>query len=54
MGVPVEGCRLKEWVLSDMAAEDEDRILTLLPALTGAVGLWVREGIGAAMNEYNR
>ena len=37
-----------------MAAEDEDRIVTLLPVLTGAVALWVREGTGAAMNEYNR
>lgn len=54
VGVPPEGCRLKEWVLSDMAAEDEDRIVTLLPVLTGAVALWVRQGTGAAMNEYNR
>ena len=54
VGVPPEGCRLKDWVLSDMAAVDEDRIVTLLPELTGAIGLWVREGIGAAMNEYNR
>ena len=54
VGVPPEGYRLKDWVLSDMAAEDEDEIVALLPALTGAIGLWIRDGIEAAMNQFNR
>ena len=54
VGVPPEGYRLRDWVLSDMGAEDEDEIVALLPVLTGAIALWVRDGIEAAMNQFNR
>jgi peptidyl-tRNA hydrolase, PTH1 family len=54
VGRPPEGADLVAWVLSPMPPEDEDRILELLPELTGAVTLWIREGIQAAMNQFNR
>ena len=54
VGVPPDGVRLRDWVLSDMGAEDEDEIVALLPSLTGAIALWVREGIEGAMNQFNR
>jgi peptidyl-tRNA hydrolase, PTH1 family len=54
VGRAPEGADLAEWVLSPMGAEDEDRVLELLPELTGAVELWIREGIEAAMNQFNR
>jgi peptidyl-tRNA hydrolase, PTH1 family len=54
VGRAPEGADLADWVLSPMGAEDEDRVLELLPELTGAVELWIREGIEAAMNQFNR
>lgn len=53
VGPPPLGRDLVEWVLSPMPTEDEDRIVKLLPDLTEAVGLWVKEGVEAAMNRYN-
>lgn len=54
VGQPPPGSRLRDWVLSDMDVEDEDAIVALLPSLTEAIGVWVREGIEAAMNRFNR
>lgn len=54
VGVPPEGEDLSDWVLSPMAPEDEDVILGLLPELVRGVELWGREGVDAAMNEFNR
>lgn len=45
---------LSDWVLSDMPEEDEEVIVGLLPELTRAVEVWVREGVDAAMNRFNR
>lgn len=54
VGRPPEGADLVAWVLSAMDPDDEDVILGLLTRLTGAVELWIREGIEAAMNHFNR
>ena len=45
---------LADWVLSPMPGEDEEVVVSLLTELSGAVELWVEEGIEAAMNRYNR
>ena len=50
---PAEG-ELVDWVLSAMDEDDEDDIVALLPSLTKAIGLWVREGMEPAMNQFNR
>lgn len=54
VGVPPAGLDLAAWVLAPMRAEDEAAVLTLLTELTRAVEVWVREGIEAAMNGFNR
>lgn len=54
VGRPPDGADLVEWVLSPMPPEDEDVVLGLLPELTGAIALWAREGLEAAMNQFNR
>lgn len=48
------GVDLADWVLSPMPPEDEDRVVELLPELTGAVRMWLDEGTEAAMNRFNR
>ncbi len=54
VGHPPPGGGMTEWVLSDMGEDDEDAIVELLPRLTEAIGVWVREGIEPAMNQFNR
>jgi PTH1 family peptidyl-tRNA hydrolase len=54
VGRKPDGEDLSDWVLSAMPAEDEERIVALLPELTEAVEVWVGEGIEAAMNRFNR
>lgn len=54
VGRPPAGRDLADWVLSPMEADDEDRVLELLPELCEAVDLWLREGIAPVMNRYNR
>jgi hypothetical protein len=45
---------MADWVLSAMPAEDEDVVVGLLPDLTGAVEVWMAEGVEAAMSRFNR
>lgn len=45
---------LADWVLSPMPEGDEEVVVGLLTELSGAVELWVEEGIEAAMSRYNR
>lgn len=46
--------KLSDWVLSPMEGGDQDMVIKLLPELSGAVEVWVREGIEEAMNQFNR
>ena len=45
---------LSDWVLSPMPQEDEDVVVGLLPDLSGAIALWVTEGVEPTMNRYNQ
>lgn len=54
VGKKPDGVDLSDWVLSEMPEEEEDVVVALLPELTEAVEVWVREGVDAAMNRFNR
>ncbi len=54
VGVPPRGADLADWVLSPPPREEEERILDLLAELVEGVEIWLREGIEAAMNRFNR
>ncbi|CAN5700602.1 aminoacyl-tRNA hydrolase [soil metagenome] len=45
---------LASFVLAPFARDEGDMIVELLPQLTEAVELWVREGVDVAMNVHNR
>jgi PTH1 family peptidyl-tRNA hydrolase len=45
---------LATYVLSPFGRDERDVVLSLMPRLTDAVELWLREGIVAAMNLFNR
>ena len=48
------GVDLSDWVLSPMGSEDEDTVVALLPELSGAVRIWIEEGVAEAMAQFNR
>lgn len=54
VGRKPDGEDLSEWVLSRMPPEEEEVVVRLLPELTEAVEVWIREGVEAAMNRFNR
>jgi PTH1 family peptidyl-tRNA hydrolase len=54
VGKRPSGVDMADWVLSAMPAEDEDVVVGLLPDLTGAVEVWMAEGVEAAMSRFNR
>ena len=54
VGVMPEGADLSDWVLSPMSEADESTVVGLLPELSEAVGVWVRDGIEEVMNQFNR
>lgn len=54
VGSAPPGSDLVDWVLSPMPVEDEEEVLGLFPDLVEAVGVWMDEGIEAAMSRYNR
>jgi PTH1 family peptidyl-tRNA hydrolase len=54
VGQRPSGTDLADWVLSPMPRDDEDVVVGLLPELTGAVEVWMSEGVEAAMNRFNR
>jgi PTH1 family peptidyl-tRNA hydrolase len=45
---------LADFVLSPFSPPEREETLALMPRLTAAVELWLREGIDAAMNVHNR
>ena len=45
---------LADFVLAPFGKAEREEVLTLFPRITDAIELWLREGIGAAMNAYNR
>lgn len=47
------GVDLADWVLDEVPAPDEDRIIERLPDLTQAVDVWIEEGVEAAMSRFN-
>ncbi len=48
------GVDLADWVLGPMPPEDEDVIVDLLPRLTEAVEVWMKDGTEAAMSRFNQ
>ena len=53
VGAKPPGADLSDWVLSSPPRADRERILEILPALVECTGVWVSEGIEAAMNRCN-
>ncbi|MBI2796898.1 MAG: aminoacyl-tRNA hydrolase [Gemmatimonadetes bacterium] len=45
---------LSDYVLGPMGSAERDTIVGLMPQLEGACETWVRDGVLAAMNAYNR
>ncbi|MFN2635771.1 MAG: aminoacyl-tRNA hydrolase [Gemmatimonadaceae bacterium] len=45
---------LADFVLSPFARDEREDVLALVPALTGTVETWLREGVEKAMNLHNR
>jgi PTH1 family peptidyl-tRNA hydrolase len=54
VGRKPDGEDLSDWVLGRMGGDDEEAVVALLPELTEAIGVWVSEGVEAAMNRFNR
>ena len=54
VGVKPSGQDMSDWVLGRMAEGEEDSVIGLLPELSDGVGVWLEEGIEAAMNRFNR
>ena len=54
VGLMPVGADLSDWVLSPMSEADESTVVGLLPELSEAVGVWVRDGIEEVMNQFNR
>jgi len=54
VGANPPGMNLADWVLAPMEEEDEERVLALLPDARDAARVWIKQGIEAAMNRFNR
>ncbi|MBI4408081.1 MAG: aminoacyl-tRNA hydrolase [Gemmatimonadetes bacterium] len=49
VGAKPRGVDLADWVLSPMPADEEVRVLEVLPALVDVISAWVEGGVGAAL-----
>ena len=54
VGSAPEGADLSDWVLAPMNEGDESVVVGLLPALSEAVAVWMKDGVEEAMNQFNR
>ena len=45
---------MEDYVLEEFTDAELDELLTLLPTMGDAVACWATEGIGPAMNRFNR
>ena len=54
VGLAPEGTDLTDWVLSSMSEDDESAVVGILPELSEAVEVWMRDGIEEVMNQFNR
>ncbi len=54
VGAPPPGEDLSDWVLTPFDPEDEAQVRARIPELVDAAALWVKEGIEAAANRFNR
>nr|WP_276510256.1 aminoacyl-tRNA hydrolase [Longimicrobium terrae] len=54
VGAKPEGRDLADWVLSPLPKPDRKLIDERLPELCDAVEVWMRDGVEAAMDRYNR
>jgi PTH1 family peptidyl-tRNA hydrolase len=50
----VDAAGLREHVLEGFEPEEEAVMAEIVPRAAEAVECWVRDGIGAAMNRFNR
>lgn len=54
VGLAPEGTDLTDWVLSSMSEDDESAVVGILPELSEAVEVWMRDGVEEVMNQFNR
>jgi len=54
VGAPPPGVAMADYVMSAFPPEEEEQIVQLLPELSEAVGVWVRDGVEQAARRYNR
>ena len=54
VGAKPEGRDLADWVLSPLPKPDRKLVDERLPELCDAVEVWMRDGVEAAMDRYNR
>lgn len=54
VGKRPDGVDLSDWVLAPMPEGEEDVVVGLLPDLTQAIEVWIKEGVEPAMNRFNR
>ena len=54
VGLAPEGADLSDWVLAPMNEADESAVVGLLPEMSEAVAVWIRDGVEEAMNQFNR
>jgi len=54
VGPAPDDVELADWVLAPFGPEEEARVIELLPIVVDAARTWIREGVDAAANRFNR